>query len=296
MRLATIRQGNQENAALVLESGVVPLKRLNEIFNQRWATDLYELIKSTQLDALNHWYQDEFQQKIKEEAFKELIVPFDRVTYAPLYRQPRKIWGIGLNYLEHAADLHEVSPDTEPASFMKPDTAIIGSGDTIQVPMQSERTTAESELGIIIGKTCKNVSEEDALDVVAGYTTIIDMTAEDILQKNPRYLTRAKSFDTFFSFGPQLVTPDEVDDVLELKVATIINGSVHRENTVSNMTFQPQFLISFHSQVMTLLPGDIISTGTPGAVVIRQGDVVSCRIDGFEQLDNRVEDLKEAGK
>lgn len=142
----------------------------------------------------------------------------------------------------------------------------------------------------------QNVSEEDALDVVAGYTTIIDMTAEDILQKNPRYLTRAKSFDTFFSFGPQLVTPDEVDDVLELKVATIINGSVHRENTVSNMTFQPQFLISFHSQVMTLLPGDIISTGTPGAVVIRQGDVVSCRINGFEQLDNPVEDLKEAGK
>lgn len=295
MRLATIRQSNQEIAALVLGSGVVPLERLNETFNQIWATNLLELMESDQLSALNHWFQDEFQQKIKEESFKELIIPFDQVSYAPLYRQPRKIWGIGLNYVEHAADLHEVSPNTEPASFMKPDTTIIGPGDTIKVPMQSERTTAESELGIIIGKRCKDVSEEDALDVVAGYTTVIDMTAEDILQKNPRYLTRAKSFDTFFSFGPHLVTPDEVEDILELNVSTVINGSVHRKNAVSNMTFQPQFLISFHSKVMTLLPGDIISTGTPGAVVIRQGDVVGCRIDGFEPLENPVEDLKESG-
>lgn len=296
MRLATIRQSNQEIAALVLGSGVVPLERLNETFNQIWATNLLELMESDQLSALNHWFQDEFQQKIKEESFKELIIPFDQVSYAPLYRQPRKIWGIGLNYVEHAADLHEVSPNTEPASFMKPDTTIIGPGDTIKVPMQSERTTAESELGIIIGKRCKDVSEEDALDVVAGYTTVIDMTAEDILQKNPRYLTRAKSFDTFFSFGPHLVTPDEVEDILELNVSTVINGSVHRKNAVSNMTFQPQFLISFHSKVMTLLPGDIISTGTPGAVVIRQGDVVSCWIDGFDQLENPVEDLKESGQ
>ena len=296
MRLATIRQSNQETAALVLRSGVVPLERLNETFNQIWATNLLELMESDQLSALNHWFRDEFQQKIKEESFKALIIPFDQVSYAPLYRHPRKIWGIGLNYVEHAADLHEISPNTEPASFMKPDTTIIGPGDTIKIPVQSERTTAESELGIIIGKKCKNVTEEEALDVVAGYTTIIDMTAEDILQKNPRYLTRAKSFDTFFSFGPHLVTPDEVEDVLELNVSTGINGSVHRKNAVSNMTFQPQFLISFHSKVMTLLPGDIISTGTPGAVVIRQGDVVSCSIDGFEQLENPVEDLKESGQ
>ncbi|WP_345740332.1 fumarylacetoacetate hydrolase family protein [Planomicrobium okeanokoites] len=163
------------------------------------------------------------------------------------------------------------------------------------MPLQSERTTAESELGIIIGKICKDVEEEEALSVISGYTTIIDMTAEDILQKNPRYLTRAKSFDTFFSFGPQLVTADEVEDVLELKVATVINGEIHRDNLVSNMTFQPQQLISFHSKVMTLLPGDIISTGTPGAVVIRDGDVVECRIDGFETLVNPVIDLKNKG-
>jgi 2-keto-4-pentenoate hydratase/2-oxohepta-3-ene-1,7-dioic acid hydratase in catechol pathway len=114
------------------------------------------------------------------------------------------------------------------------------------------------------------------------------MTAEDILQENPRYLTRAKSFDTFFSFGPEVVTPDEIEDLAELPVATVLNTETHRKNTVSNMTFPPLWLVSFHSKVMTLLPGDIISTGTPGAAVIRDGDVVSCEIPGFETLTNPV--------
>ena len=151
MRLATIKQSGKEVAALVLKSGLVPFERLNDTFNQQWATNLLELMESDQLNTLNHWFHDEFQQKIREESFERLIIPFDQVSYAPLYRHPRKIWGIGLNYVEHAADLHEVSPNTEPASFMKPDTTIIGPGETIQVPLQSERTTAESELGIILG-------------------------------------------------------------------------------------------------------------------------------------------------
>jgi len=219
-------------------------------------------------------------------------IPKDQAEFGPLYRYPRKIWGIGLNYVEHAEDLSEKAPSTEPASFMKPDTTIIGPGDTIEIPLQSERTTAEGELGVIIGKRCKGVEEENVKEYIAGYTTAIDMTAEDILQKKPRYLTRSKSFDTFFSFGPVLVTPDEVEDISRLKVATVLNGKVHRENTVSNMTFPPHFLVSFHSKVMTMLPGDIISTGTPGAVVINDGDMVECVIDGFNKLVNPVRDLK----
>ena len=175
---------------------------------------------------------------------------------------------------------------------MKPDTSIIGPGDTIEIPLQSERTTAEAELGVIIGKACRDVEEEDVMPYIAGYTTIIDMTAEDILQKNPRYLTRAKSFDTFFSFGPQFVTKDEIGDLHALEVATVINGTVHRKNTINHMTFSPEFLVSFHSKVMTLLPGDIISTGTPGAVPIQDGDRVECRIEGFEPLANPCVDLK----
>jgi 2-keto-4-pentenoate hydratase/2-oxohepta-3-ene-1,7-dioic acid hydratase in catechol pathway len=114
------------------------------------------------------------------------------------------------------------------------------------------------------------------------------MTAEDILRKITRYLTLSKSFDTFFSFGPVILPPDEVEDVLDLKVATCINGKIHAENKVANMAFPPDFLVSFHSGVMTLLPGDILSTGTPGAVGIKDKDIVECRIDGFEPLVNPV--------
>src|ERR687889_199803 len=151
-----------------------------------------------------------------------------------------------------------------------------------------KRPPAEGELGVIIGRQCKDVSEADAPSVVVGFTTIVDMTAEDILEKNPRYLTRSKSFDTFFSFGPELVTVDEVDDVDALEVATIHNGQVHRRNVVSNMTFRPWWLVAFHSRVMTLLPGDVISTGTPGAVHIRSGDTAGVQITGFRELTNPV--------
>ena len=137
------------------------------------------------------------------------------LTFGPLYRHPRKIWGIGLNYRDHAKDLEAIYPD-EPASFIKGDQTIIGPGDVIELPPESQRVTAEAELGVIIDKPCRRVSEADALSYVAGYCLILDMTAEDILQRNPRYLTRSKNFDTFFSFGPELVTTDEVADVLAL--------------------------------------------------------------------------------
>lgn len=286
MRLAAIKYNGDEVAALVTPDGVILVESLNRQLNKAWSTELFEIIKTSQLAEMKAWFQTTGVREMQE------WIPLDQVEYAPLYRHPRKIWGIGLNYVEHAADLHEKAPSTEPASFMKPDTTIIGPGDTIEIPVQSQRTTAESELGIIIGKECKDVSEEEAPSVIAGFTTIIDMTAEDILAVNPRYLTRSKSFDTFFSFGPHLVTPDEVDQVLNLNVSTVINGSIHRTNVVSNMTFRPWYLVSFHSKVMKLLPGDIISTGTPGAVVIQDGDVVECHIDGFEKLVNPVRDLK----
>lgn len=290
MRLATVKRNGKEEAGIVTELGVLLIESVNALTDKNWCTQLFDLISSGQLQQLKSWYDRDGIEKLH--TFSPYILPSDEVEYGPLYRHPRKIWGIGLNYVEHAGDLSEKAPDTEPASFMKPDTTIIGPHDTIKIPHQSDRTTAEAELGIVIGKPCKDVSEEEAPNVVAGLTTIIDMTAEDILQKNPRYLTRSKSFDTFFSFGPHLVTIDEVDDVLELNVSTVINGEVHRRNTVSYMTFRPWQLVSFHSKVMTLLPGDIISTGTPGAVVIRDGDVVACRIDGFAELVNSVIDLK----
>jgi 2-keto-4-pentenoate hydratase/2-oxohepta-3-ene-1,7-dioic acid hydratase in catechol pathway len=217
--------------------------------------------------------------------------PASHFSFVAPYRSPRKIWGIGLNYVDHAGDLNESVP-TEPASFIKADHTIIGPGDNILIPEQSTRVTAEAELGIIIGRTARNVSEEDALDYVWGVCTILDQTAEDILRRNPRFLTRAKNFPTFFSFGPYLVPMDEVLPVFgslsKISVSTVLNDSEERTNVVANMTFSPEYLVSFHSHVMPMFPGDIISTGTPGALVVNDGDIVECRIPGIGNLTNPV--------
>ena len=276
LRLVTIRQGGREEAAAVLPDGVAPVREVGVL--SREGADLLSLLESGRFHELKEAYG---RGEIRGGASSQL-------SYAPLYRRPRKIWGIGLNYVEHAGDLSESAPADEPASFMRPDTTIIGPGDKVVLPAQSERVTAEAELAVVIGREAKDVPEEDTPSIVAGFTTVLDMTTEDILRRNPRYLTRSKSFDTFFSFGPELVTPDEIADVDALEVSTVLNGEVRRSNTVSNMIFSPWWLVSFHSRIMTLLPGDVISTGTPGAVVIREGDVVQCHITGFEPLSNPV--------
>jgi 2-keto-4-pentenoate hydratase/2-oxohepta-3-ene-1,7-dioic acid hydratase in catechol pathway len=308
MRLATLIVDRNEYAAIGEKTGALPIEDLNRAFQTNWPTTIEKLIETGSLGELNTWYRLEGRQALGRKTLSYLAA--SQIRYAPLLRHPPKIWGIGLNYSAHARDLSESAPTSAPASFMKPDTAIIGPGDDIRIPKLSEKTaiigpgddiripklsektTAEAELGIVIGKRCKDVPPESWLEVVAGFTTILDMTAEDILRQNPRYLTMSKSFDTFISIGPQLLTPDEIDDVRRLKVATVINGKVHAENTVAQMTFLPDRLVSYHSQVMTLLPGDIISTGTPGAVTIQHGDRVACRISGFEALHNPVVDLK----
>jgi 2-keto-4-pentenoate hydratase/2-oxohepta-3-ene-1,7-dioic acid hydratase in catechol pathway len=290
MRLASIRINGDEKLSVCTDTGLILIEEINSGLGFDWPVQMDTLLKEEQLAALNVWYQAEGREAIATRIHTS--VKKEGVQYAPLFRSPSKIWGIGLNYAAHAKDLSENPPSGLPASFMKPATSIIGCGDDIQIPTLSQKTTAEAELGIIIGTCCKNVSRENWLDVVAGFTSIIDMTAEDILRQNTRYLTVSKSFDTFFSFGPQLVTADEIDDVFQLNVCTVINGRVHAENIVNHMTFPPDELIAFHSQVMTLLPGDVISTGTPGAAQISHGDEVTCRIDGFVPLTNSVIDLK----
>ena len=284
MRLASIEIGGDEVAAVVWAGGALPVAELLDPGG--WPADLFSLLENGRLEDLRRSWNALSEAELRDLAGR--AVPVDDLSYAPLYRRPRKIWGIGLNYVEHAGDLDESAPSEEPASFMRPDTTIIGPGDGIRLPEGIGRVTAEAELAVIIGREAKDVSEEEAPSIIAGFTTVLDMTAEDVLRKNPRYLTRAKSFDTFFSYGPHLVTPDEVGEVDELEVSTVLNGEVRRQNTVSNMTFSPYELVSFHSRVMRLLPGDIISTGTPGAVEISSGDVAECRIDGFETLVNPV--------
>jgi 2-keto-4-pentenoate hydratase/2-oxohepta-3-ene-1,7-dioic acid hydratase in catechol pathway len=286
MKLTSIKVNGRELAALPSTNGFVLLETINEAEGTSWSREIFELIRLGELEPLVNWYEGSGKEKLGQFA----AIPYEQADYAPLYRHPRKIWGIGLNYVQDSAELAAVDPNEEPVSFMKPDTTLIGPLDAIRIPQDAGKITAEAELGLIIGKTCKNITEAEVYDVIAGYTTTIDVTASDIHARNQRYLTRAKSFDTFFSFGSQLITKDEFPDPLAIQVETAINGEVAHRNKVFNMKFRPYFAVAFHSKVMTLLPGDIILTGTPGAVVIRDGDIVECRIDGFEPLLNPVRD------
>ena len=178
---------------------------------------MFELIETGQLRDLTNWYNAGGKTELESIPG---VVPYEQVVYAPLYRNPKRIFGIGLNYVDHAGDIGDAAPQDFPGSFFKMADTLIGPNDEIHLPTLKEavKTTAEAELGVILGKECRDVSEENWLDVVAGYTTILDMTEESILKGNeylkgnPRYLTIVKNFPTFFSFGPQLVTPDEVPD------------------------------------------------------------------------------------
>jgi 2-keto-4-pentenoate hydratase/2-oxohepta-3-ene-1,7-dioic acid hydratase in catechol pathway len=204
----------------------------------------------------------------------------ETLAFGPALDRPGKLFGIGLNYADHAADLSE-DPPAEPASFFKPATAATGPGGPIRLPPreETERVTAEAELAVVIGRTCRNVSVDDADAVIAGYMPVIDMTAEDVLQRNPRFLTRSKSYDTFLVLGPHIAVPGPGAPLDDIEVRTVVNGEVRARNTVANMHFSPRELIAIHSDVMTLEPGDVISTGTPGAHPIDPGDHVRAEID-----------------
>lgn len=280
VQLASIKVAEDNEAPVVVDPdrGMVLASDLLPGFDG----DLQVLLGQTSLTEL---------ATIADAAAPELFRDIAGADFTAPYRHPRKIWGIGLNYLEHAGDLSENVP-TEPASFMKGDHTIIGPGDPIPVPSQSNRTTAEAELGLVIGRECYRVEEDEALDYVAGVVPVLDQTAEDILERNPRFLTRSKNFPGFFSFGPTIVSLDAVlthwGSLDAVEVSTVLNNSVHRSNTVANMAFSPAFLISFHSMVMPLYPGDIISTGTPGAAQITPGDLAGCHIPGVGTLTNPV--------
>lgn len=302
MRLATIKYSGKELAGIVVDKGILPIAALNAAKGTAWKEEMYALICARQVPVLTQWYNQGGKEELESIPG---LVPADQVVYAPLYRNPRRIFGIGLNYVEHAGDIGSAAPTGFPGSFFKMADTLIGPGDSIKLPAlkEAQKTTAEAELGVIMGKDCRDVSEEDWESAIVGYTTVLDMTEESILKGNdyvsgnPRYLCIVKNFPTFFSFGPQLVTPDEVPDVLKLEVQSVHNGDVYAKNTVDHMTHKPARLVSLHSQIQGWYAGDILSTGTPRAFHIQDGDVAECRIygpNGFEMapLRNPVIDLK----
>lgn len=296
MRLTTIKVYGREQAAILTRGRAVLLADVNRWTGASWETTLMGLIRAGQLKGLAARYGSSAGT---DELAAMPSLDAASVNYAPLYRDPERIFGIGLNYVDHAGDLGEAAPQGFPGSFYKPASSIIGPGDEIKIPAlpEAQKTTAEAELGVVIARDCRDVAESDWLDVVAGFTTILDMTEESILRQNPRFLTLVKGFDTFFSFGPEFITPDEMPDVMKIEVQSVRNGEVYAKNVVSNMTFTPARLVSLVSRIQGWKAGDILSTGTPRAFHIQHGDTAECRIfgpEGFSMapLVNPVIDLK----
>lgn len=197
---------------------------------------------------------------------------------------PTKIIGIGRNYADHAAELGNEVP-AEPLVFLKPNTSVIGPNVEIKIPPASERVDFEGELAVIIGQPCRDVPKAKAAGVVMGYTIANDVTARDLQKKDVQF-TRAKGFDTFCPMGPFIETEFDPSDV---RVVTEVDGEVKQDGRTSLMVHDIPSLIEYVSAVMTLLPGDVILTGTPAGVgPIRAGQTVSVTVDGLGTLTNPV--------
>lgn len=209
----------------------------------------------------------------------------DAALLAPVI--PRsKVVCVGKNYHDHAAEMGGTAPE-EPLLFLKPNTAVIGPGDTIVRPTLSEQTDHEGELAVVIGRIAKNVRAADALDYVFGYTVANDVTARDLQRKDGQW-TRGKGFDTFCPLGPVIET--EFDDA-DATIQTRVNGEVRQSAPLSEMIHSVADIIEYASAVFTLLPGDVILTGTPAGVgPFVAGDTVEVEVSGIGILRNAVRD------
>jgi 2-keto-4-pentenoate hydratase/2-oxohepta-3-ene-1,7-dioic acid hydratase in catechol pathway len=205
----------------------------------------------------------------------------------PVPVRPSKILCVGRNYAEHAAELGNEVP-AEPLIFMKPPSALVGSGAAIVLPAISERVDYEGELAVVIGKRCRNVSEADAMGMIGGYTILNDITARDLQKKDGQW-ARAKGFDTFAPCGPVVVPADRLDPS-DLEIKTIVNGEVRQHGRTSQFIFSIPRVIAYLSRAMTLEEGDVISTGTPSGVgPLKPGDTVEVWVEGIGSLINTVQ-------
>lgn len=214
----------------------------------------------------------------------ETVFPFGEVRLlAPVF--PTKIVAVGRNYADHAAEMGVKLPD-EPLIFLKPATAVVGPGDAVRYPPESTEVHQEAELALVIGKVASKVAVEDALSYVLGYTAANDVTARD-LQRSDGQWTRAKGFDTFCPLGPAVET--EFDPREGAAIIGRVNGEVRQEATTADLIFGVPELVAYISAVMTLLPGDVILTGTPeGVGPVLPGDVMEVEIEGIGILRNPV--------
>lgn len=216
------------------------------------------------------------------------IVPEHEVTWLCPVENPGTIFALGLNYADHASEL-AFEPPKEPLVFLKGANTLTGHKENSYRPDDIDFMHYECELVAVIGKTGKNISREDALDYVAGYTVCNDFAIRDYLENYYRPNLRVKSRDSLCPIGPWIIDTADVADVNDLKLTTHVNGELTQEGTTADMIFDVPFLIEYLSKIMTLNPGDLIATGTPkGLKDVVPGDTIICEIEGVAALETRM--------
>jgi len=234
------------------------------------------------MDGLNR-----FKKWIEANHDKLPVVP-EGIRFGSCVQRPSKIVCIGLNYSDHAKESNMELPK-EPILFFKSTTSLSGPNDEVIIPRKSQKTDWEVELAVVIGKKATYVEEKDALSHVAGYCVHNDYSEREFQLERGGQWVKGKSSDSFAPLGPYLVTPDEIQDLDRLRLWLKLNGKILQDGTTENMVFKTPYLISYISQFMTLLPGDVITTGTPAGVglgmkppfYLKPGDMVELGIEGL---------------
>ena len=299
MRLVTYSRMGVPSIGVELESGILDIPDAASYFGRKYhvrgknfPTTMMELLQWESGIEVVRQIVSRFEQTPIEE--RMMAYPLNSVTLeAPLSR-PGKIIALGKNYLDHIKETGSETPEF-PVIFAKFPSCVIGPNDSIPLPKISGKIDWEVELAIVIGKICKDVSETDALDYIAGYTIANDVTARD-LQRGDGQWIRGKSLDGFCPIGPCIVTQDELGDAQGLKLHTKINGEIKQDSTTSNMMFNVQQIIAHLSEAFTLEPGDVIISGTPSGVgfvrdppeFLKAGDKIEQYIEKIGYLHNSV--------
>ena len=266
------KQGEEKAGALINDEHIDVSKFEEDYDEQFFATD--------GIKRLEKWLANHYDQCTK-------LGTVER--FGPAIKRPSKIVCIGLNYSDHAKETNAKIPE-EPIIFFKSTTAILGPNDNVVIPKNSKKTDWEVELAVVIGKRTSYIEEKDATDYIAGYMLHNDYSERAFQIERGGQWVKGKSCDTFAPIGPYLVTPDEIGDISNLRLWLTVNGKKMQDGNSSNLIFKIPFLVHYLSQFMTLLPGDIISTGTPAGVGLGQkpepfylkaGDVVELGIEGL---------------
>ena len=299
MRLVTYSRMGVPSIGVEIEDGILDIPDAASHYGRKYHVRGHSF-PSTMLDLLQWPSGIEVVRQIVEryhetpEGERLMTYPMGSVTLEAPISRPGKIVALGKNYLDHVEETGSDVPEF-PVIFTKFTSSVIGTDDPIIIPKVSSKIDWEVELGVVIGKSCKDVSEEQSLDYIAGYTVINDVSARD-LQMNDGQWIRGKSLDTFCPMGPCIVTQDELGDAAGLKMYTKVNGEIKQDSSTSNLMYNVRQIISFLSKSFILEAGDVIATGTPSGVgfvreppeFLTPGDMVEIHIEKIGYLRNPV--------